>query len=105
MTIDALFLGKSQEFFQVENHERDPRKGFGLGLAIARRLARQLGGDITVESAVGTGSQFTIVLPGVLAGDIAEEPAVHGMVVDAATAPDGQRRGNAGAQQLISPAQ
>lgn len=55
-----------EEFFQVHNHERDRRKGFGLGLAIARRLARQLGGDIAVESAPGQGSRFTVALPGVV---------------------------------------
>jgi signal transduction histidine kinase len=51
------------EFFQVNNVERIRNKGFGLGLPIARRLARQLGGDITVESAVGHGSRFTVSLP------------------------------------------
>jgi signal transduction histidine kinase len=55
-----------EEFFQAHNHERDPRKGYGLGLAIARRLARQLGGDIQVDGAPGSGSRFTVVLPGVL---------------------------------------
>jgi signal transduction histidine kinase len=54
------------EFFQVHNHERDPRKGFGLGLAIARRLARQLGGEIQVDSTLGGGSRFTVVLPGIV---------------------------------------
>jgi signal transduction histidine kinase len=51
-----------EEFFQVSNHERDRRKGFGLGLAISRRLARQLGGDVLVESAEGKGSRFTVTL-------------------------------------------
>jgi signal transduction histidine kinase len=51
------------EFFQLHNHERDPRKGFGLGLAIARHLTHQLGGELTVDSAVGAGSKFTIMLP------------------------------------------
>jgi signal transduction histidine kinase len=52
-----------EEFFQVNNAERSRSKGFGLGLAIARRLARQQGGDILVESAPGHGSRFTLILP------------------------------------------
>jgi signal transduction histidine kinase len=52
-----------EEFFQANNQERSPNKGFGLGLAIARRLAQQLGGDVTAESTPGHGSRFTIVLP------------------------------------------
>jgi len=54
-----------EEFFQVNNNERDRRKGFGLGLAITRRLIRQLGGDISVDSTPGEGSRFTVALPGV----------------------------------------
>jgi signal transduction histidine kinase len=40
-----------------------PDEGVGLGLAISRDLARGMGGDITVESAVGRGSLFTVSLP------------------------------------------
>lgn len=56
------------EFFQVHNRERDRSKGFGLGLAIARRVARMLGGDLRVESRIGVGSRFTVWLPGVVTG-------------------------------------
>ena len=57
------------EFFQVDNGERDRSRGFGLGLSIARRLARQLNGDITLTSTPGQGSRFTLTLPGCLSTD------------------------------------
>jgi signal transduction histidine kinase len=37
--------------------------GVGLGLSISRRLARRMGGDLVVESNLGIGSRFTLVLP------------------------------------------
>lgn len=42
---------------------QNSEKGFGLGLAISRQLARQMNGDLTVQSVLGKGSRFTLTLP------------------------------------------
>jgi len=49
-------------FVQAEN-SMAKREGVGLGLAISRRLARAMGGDITVRSVEGKGSTFTVAIP------------------------------------------
>lgn len=49
-----------EEYFQLENPERDRDKGLGLGLSIVQRLARLLGSPVEVRSELGRGSSFSI---------------------------------------------
>jgi PAS domain S-box-containing protein len=51
-------------FTQIDGSATRGSAGIGLGLAICRRLARLLGGDIIMASEVGAGSVFTLELPG-----------------------------------------
>jgi len=52
-----------QEFSQASSGTAAKYGGTGLGLAISKRFCQMMGGDITVESAPGRGSTFTIRLP------------------------------------------
>jgi signal transduction histidine kinase/ActR/RegA family two-component response regulator len=52
-----------EEFTQVENSLQHRVKGTGLGLPLCRRLATLLGGTVSLESAPGKGSVFSVALP------------------------------------------
>ena len=52
-----------EEFYQVDGSATRRYGGSGLGLALSRRLARLLGGDIKAESSCDEGSTFTVTLP------------------------------------------
>jgi signal transduction histidine kinase len=53
-----------EEFTQADAATAQQFGGTGLGLAITRKLARMMGGDVTVASEPGKGSVFTVRLPG-----------------------------------------
>lgn len=57
--LEAIF----EEFEQAETEAARRQEGAGLGLAIVRRLAMLMGGEVRVESKVGQGSTFRVVLP------------------------------------------
>jgi PAS domain S-box-containing protein len=73
-TLERLFT----KFFRADSSLTRSIGGTGLGLALVKSIADAHGGDVSVTSSLGAGSEFTLVLP--LAGERRAEPAA----VDAA---------------------
>ncbi|MET0985252.1 MAG: ATP-binding protein, partial [Steroidobacteraceae bacterium] len=67
------------EFTQIEGQLQRKHRGTGLGLPLSRKLAELLDGSIEVQSQLGHGSTFALVIPARLGGRVAEQfaSAVH----------------------------
>lgn len=59
-----------EEFAQIDSSMQRRVKGTGLGLPLSRKLAQLLGGEVDVESTVGIGSCFRLIVPTVYPGAV-----------------------------------
>ncbi|ABU58712.1 histidine kinase N-terminal 7TM domain-containing protein [Roseiflexus castenholzii] len=65
-----------QDFSRIEDADHQRYGGTGLGLAISRQFCRLMGGDITVASAPGKGTTFTVRLPATIRSEGSDNDAV-----------------------------
>ena len=70
------------EFYQVDNTERNSAKGLGLGLPIIRRLAALNGGSISLSSTEGKGSCFRLKMPMHRCDDLQDTTCLEGDITE-----------------------
>jgi two-component system, NtrC family, sensor histidine kinase GlrK len=81
--IDRIF----NKFYQSPHHQSQRERGTGLGLAIARHIVEAHGGRIWVESQLGKGSAFIILLPAYANAHEQASPSQVPMVAEATAVP------------------
>jgi signal transduction histidine kinase len=59
----GILSGEEERIFEPFERTHGQSSGIGLGLPISRTLARAMGGDVTYEPRVPTGSRFCLSLP------------------------------------------
>jgi two-component system, NtrC family, sensor histidine kinase GlrK len=82
-----------QKFYQSPHHQNRRERGTGLGLAIARHIVEAHGGMIWVESQLGKGSTFILLLPAHAAAQAQSTRSQLAMDADAAAVPRRVREG------------
>jgi PAS domain S-box-containing protein len=93
--LDRLF----EAFAQADASTAAKYGGTGLGLALSKRFSEMMGGSITVESAEGSGTTFTVRLPAIISGD--EEVAAPAPAGSSAPEPEHSGDGSAGSVLVI----
>lgn len=62
--IDAMHLPRlTERFYRVDTHRSRSQGGTGLGLAIVKHIVARHRGRLRIESEIGRGSTFSVILP------------------------------------------